>query len=162
MIHDHQVFEWVKGIFNKSTIKGSLGLKQVAIADYPNMPGPGASEGGIDKFLPAVLITKSDQKNTWHDIGETAVQDYFVKIKYARQIKSGDTPHLVMAVELDKVMEVLKSFYTCDNLMLDDSSVPLQMTFTGDWEIIDETAESGATQIVFGYFNILITINQTL
>jgi len=164
MIHDHQIYVWLKKLFEASQVISDLDIKRVQMADYPEVPGPTDDEGGLKNFLPAVLITKGNRSNTWgEDINSNNQnQDYYIKIKYARAFKDGDNPHIIMPVAIAKLMNVLKDNFTLDAMDLNGTAAPLSMSYYGEWECQSESMMSGTTFIGIGYFQIKISINQSL
>ena len=164
MIHDHQIYTRLKQLFKDSPVMNDLAIQRVEMADYPEVPGPSDDEGGIKNFLPAILITKGDNKNGWLDEGneDTIKQQYFVKVKYARIFSNTDNPHIIMPVAIAKIMNALKNCYDLNSMDLNNTAMPQRMEFWGDWDCMEEPMMSGTTFIGIGYFQIKITLNQQL
>ncbi len=164
MIHDHQIYTWLKQLYEKSDVISKLDVVRVEMADYPEVPGPGPDEGGLKNFLPAILITKGESNNSWGaDVNSNNQdQEYYIKIKYARAFKDGDNPHVIMPAEISQIMNVLKNNFTLDQMDLSGTAAPLSMSFWGDWNCQAESLVSGTTFIGIGFFQIKISLNQSL
>lgn len=164
MIHDHQIYEWLKNNLSADSDIQAMGIKAVEVADYPEIPGPSSGVGGLKQALPRILICKGDQKNTWsEDVNsDSQLQTYYIKIKYARLLEAGEKIDIVMASEMAKIMDVLKGYYNLNNLGVGDTAAPLRLFFTGEWDATGESLTNGSLYICLGYFNIKVFINKAL
>ena len=164
MIHDHQLYAWIKAKLEANATISQLGVKRFEVADYPELPGPVPTEGGVKKALPCILLTKAEERNGWEDDGngQTQTQTYHIKIKYGRLIESGEAPHIVMAADMAKVMDALANEWNLSPADLGEDAVPLQMEMSGDWDSTAEAMTSGSLYVCLGYFNIKIMVKQSV
>lgn len=170
MIHTDRIYHWIRSVYRDSPQLPlmSIAKENVFIADYPPAPTPDDTFAYLDTSLPAVLITSGDTAHELASIDEQSqLQTYSIKIKFMKQVGPGEEYLNQMSENLNQLMDILWAERNLDKMDLQSEAAPLLMEFTGDWKDIDRDESSmmlDATGrfITVGYFNIKITINQTL
>jgi hypothetical protein len=165
VIYAKEIYQWLKAVYDNSSAKNELGIKQVGIGPSAIIPGPQTDEGGLKEAFPILHIAEGEG-SSW-DTGEQVVsQTYGVRIKYYRLLENQEEILETMSTELAKLAKVLESEMALNHLTMPEEATGERLMFDGRFQVFDETeamlGKDTALLLGVGWFDITIKVNHII